>query len=380
MSRLSIPLAGPSNVLDSRLADAEETINLFSTTTAPGGGKVPAYLRKRPGLSPWLELPTIGVTALFQQDQRAFAIAGDTFYELSTLPNYTAAGTTLATGAYLPTICSNGSAGNQLFIVSGELGYIFDLTTNSLTQITDPGFPTRVRMGAFSDGYFAASVTESRAWQLSALEDGTSWDALDVAERSIASDQIAAFIRTERLFALLGVQTSEFWYDSGDPLFPYQPTGQLLEHGIAAPFTAQRFSDTLVWVGQDQDGLGVVWRLEGNTVRVISTRTINRLIQHGGLGATNDLRTATAFTYQEDGHNFYLLQLPVCDYTLVYDLMLDRWYKWAVWDSTQCVFLKWRPQCHMYWPDAGKHLVGDRLTGTIYDLSLENLGESLVAV
>lgn len=379
MTRLAVPACvGPSNVLDARLADAEDTINLFPTPTAPGAGKVPVYLRGTPGLRPWLELPTSPVRALFQQDQRAFAIAGDTFYELFTLPSYTAAGTTLATGAYLPTICSNGSAGNQLFIVTGELGYIFDLTTNVLTQITDPGFPARARMGAFSDGYFAVAVTESRTWQLSALEDGTSWDPLDVAERSIASDQIAAFIRTERLFALLGVQTSEFWYDSGDPLFPYAPTGQLLEHGCAAAFTAQRFSDTLVWVGQDQDGLGVVWRLEGNSVRTISTRAINALIQAGGSGTTNDLRTAVAWTYQENGHSFYCLQLPVCDYTLVYDLLLDRWHKRATWDATECVFLQSRPQCHMYWPDAGMHLVGDRLTGGIYEQSLSIYGEELV--
>jgi len=383
MPRMALPACvGPTNILDARLADAEETINLFPTMTAPGGGKVPTYLRGTPGLTPWLQLPTSPVTALFQQDQRAFAIAGTGYYELTTTPSYTLIGS-VAVLDYLPTICSNGSAGNQNFIVSGDKGYIHNLTTNAFAQITSGGFPSRARMGAFSDGYFAVSVTESRTWQLSALEDGTSWDPLDVAERSIASDQIAAFIRTERLFALLGVQTSEFWYDSGDPLFPYAPTGQLLEHGIAAPFTAQRFSDTLVWVGQDQDGLGVVWRLSGNNVQTISPPAINRIIQTSGEvtgNNPNDLRLAVAWTYQEDGHSFYCLQLPVCEWTLVYDLLMDRWHKRATWDATECVFVKSRPQCHMYWPDAGCHLVGDRLTGTIYKQSLDLYDEELTVV
>ncbi len=380
MARVALAesLLGPSNIQAAKIADASETINFFLEPQHPVTGK--PWLRNTAGLRPWLTLPTTPVTAEFQQDQRAFCIAGATFYELTDTPSYTAYTPTLATNDYLPTICSNGSAGNQLFIVSGGQGYIFDLGANTLTEITDPGFPDDARMGEFSDSYFMVSVAESRSWQISALDDGLTWDVLDVAERSIASDNIAAMVRLERVIALLGTKTSEFWYDSGDPLFPFQPTqGSFLEHGCAAPFTACRFSDTLFWVGQDVDGLGVVWRLAGNTPQTISPPAINRIIQSAGTQPGNDLRLATAFTYQQDGHSFYCLQLPVCEWTLVYDLLTDRWAKRAQWDSTACRFVKWRPQCHMYYPDAGKHLVGDRLTGTIYELSLDIFDDQLVA-
>ena len=109
----------------------------------------------------------------------------------------------MATNDYLPSICSNGTAGSQLFITNGDLGYIFDLSANTLTQIVDPGFPSRARMGEFMDGYFFVLVTETRRFQISALEDGTTWDPLDVAERSEASDDISGIKRNPYLLAYL---------------------------------------------------------------------------------------------------------------------------------------------------------------------------------
>ncbi len=390
MPRLAVPsFVGPSNVGASSTADPEETINLFLETTAPGQPKVAnPYLRGTPGLRPWLNLPTSPVTALFFSPatlDRAFAIAGDTFYEVfPTSPaTYTAYSPTMATNVYLPSICSNGTAGFQLFITSGDLGYIFDLTANTLTQITDPGFPARVRMGEFMDGYFFALVTETRRFQISALEDGTTWDALDVAERSEASDDINALVRNHRVICILGRKTSEFWYDSGDALFPFAPTqGEFLEAGCVAPFSARRLENTLFWLGQNDDGQGLVWALDGLTPRIVSTPAISRLIQQSGdildgISA-HDLRLSVAWVYQEDSHRYYCLQVPNCSWMLVYDLLTDRWHKRAVWDSTAVRWRTARPQCHMFF--AGMHLVGDNVTGTIYEQSLSIYDDELTDV
>jgi hypothetical protein len=390
MARSPVPgFVGPSNVGASTTADPEETINLFLETVSPGTVKTAnPYLRGTPGLRPWVNLPTAPVTAMFFSPatlDRAFAIAGDTLYEVfPTNPaTYVAYFPAMAPSVYLPSICSNGTAGNQLFITCGGLGYIFNLNANTLTQITDPGFPSNVRMGEFMDGYFFALVTETRKFQISALEDGTTWDALDVAERSEASDDINALVRNHRVVCIIGRKTSEFWYDSGDPLFPFAPTsGEFMESGSVAPFSVRRLENTLFWLGQNDDGQGCVWVLDGLEPKIISTPAITALIQASGNVTTDvsshDLRLAVAWCYQEDTHRFYCLQVPGCKWMLVYDLSTDRWHKRATWDSTAVDWTRGRPQCHMFF--AGRHLVGDRLGGTIYEMSLDYFDEELAEV
>ncbi len=390
MDRQSVSsFIGPSNKSASTTADPEETINLFLETIAPGQPKVAnPYLRGTPGLRPWLNLPTSPVTAMFfspATDDRAFAIAGDTLYEVfpTDPPTYTAYTPALATNEYLPSICSNGTAGFQLFITSGDLGYIFDLQANTLVQITDPGFPDRARMGEFMDGYFFVLVTETRRFQISALEDGLVWDSIDVAERSEASDDINALVRNHRVICILGRKTSEFWYDSGDALFPFAPTsGEFMESGSVAPFSVRRLENTLFWLGQNDDGQGLVWALDGLTPKIISTPAISALIQQSGNEvddiSSHDLRLSVGWVYQQDSHRFYCLQVPQCKWMLVYDLLTDRWHKRATWDSTAIEWMTSRAQCHMFF--AGKHLVGDRLTGTIYEMGLDNFEEQLTDV
>ena len=80
--------------------------------------------------------------------------------------------------------------------------------------------------------------TDSRTFAFSDLEDGTVWAALDVNERSEASDNIVAMVRSHREIWLLGSQTSEVWFDQGDPLNPFAPIqGVFVEQGCAAPYS-----------------------------------------------------------------------------------------------------------------------------------------------
>jgi hypothetical protein len=373
MARIAIPtIVGPTNVQAALNADAEDTINFMEAPIPPGQSKVGRWLQGTPGYRPWLNIPTSPIRCMFQQDGRAWVVGGTTFYEIFATPSYTGYTPTIPDDGYLASMASNGSAGNQVMVTSGGLGYIFNTSSNTFAQITDPDFPTDVRMCEFMDGYFFVMKADTRQFNISALEDGTSWDALDVAERSEASDNINALIRNHRVIAIIGSKTSEFWYDNGDSLFPFAPTqGDFVEHGSDAPFTVRRLADTLFWVGRDEDGNGAVWALKGISPTTVSPPAVNRLIQTSGSGTNNDLSLSVAWTYQQDGHSFYCLNLPECEWTLVYDLLTDRWHKRGQWDYTIADYVNGgdRPQCHMHF--AGKHLVGDRLSGMIYEMSLD---------
>lgn len=375
--RAAVPgFVGPANVQAALNADAEELINFMPAPIPPGQSKVGTWLQGTPGYRPWLNIPTSPIRGMFQQDGRAWVVGGTTFYEVFAGKTYTGYTPTIPDDGYLASLCSNGSAGNQVMVTSGGNGYIFNTQTNTFAQIVDADFPTNVRMGEFMDGYFFVMKADTRQFNISALEDGTSWDALDVAERSEASDNINALVRNHRVIAIIGSKTSEFWYDNGDANFPFAPTqGDFVEHGSVAPFTVRRLSDTLFWLGRDEDGNGAVWALSGVAPKTISPPAINRIIQAAGTGTTHDLSLSVAWTYQQDGHQFYCLNPSYDDsttedrWTLVYDLMMDRWHKRAQWDHTIGHFLVDRPQCHMHF--AGKHLVGDRLSGMIYEMSLD---------
>lgn len=370
---------GPSNVLSSVNADAENSIDLYVESTKPGLGKVQFFLRKRAGMRSRWAIGSTGVKCLFNQDGRTFAVAGTVFAELFfTAPDtYTATiWGSVATDPFAPTICSNGSAGNQLFITSGLNGYIFDLTLNSLTLIADVNFPNGYALcGEFMDGYFIVSVINTRRFQISALEDGTSWDGLDQAERSIGSDQITGIKRSGRTLVVFGSLTSEVWYDTGDASFPFAPIqGVFLEVGCSAFATIVRLDnsaagDSLFWLGQSARGGGVVYRLNGYTPEEVSTPAISRQIQE--LPAFNDfaeLRYTTAWGIQEQSHIFYALALADTT-TPTYDLTTQLWHQRSEWNTTTCEREAWLVQCGCFaW---GKHLVGDRRTGAIYELSTQ---------
>jgi len=359
---------GPSNVNSALTFDADRTINEYIEPQKPGnGGKSDVMLVPAPGLTLFAAVPGSSVPLLFQQDGRAFGVAGDQFIEIFADASWTSYGTVSVVTDVYPTLCSNGTAGFQLFLTAGLNGYIFDLNTNTLTLIADPDFPQgQALMGEFMDGYFLVLVSGTRRFQISALEDGTSWDGLDVAERSEASDNLSAMRRNHREIWFQGTLTSEVWYDNGDPLFPFAPIqGVFLEEGVPSSWTTRRFNNTLVYVAKNQDGAGIVMRADGyNPVRT-STHAVELAIQNTGLA------TARAWVYQERGHLFYLLHLPTNETTFVYDVALDRWAERAtlVDDSVEpWVWAPNRPISHCF--AFQKHLVGDISTGTIYEQSV----------
>lgn len=370
---MEIPgFVGPSNTLASPLSDVERTVNLFTERTEPGNATTAAYLRGTPGVVPYASCGDSPLRALFAQDGRSFAVAGSRFVEINTSTGAVTNYGPVALDSRPASLASNGSAGNQVLIVSGGSGYIFDLGTNVLSAALGADFPADALMCAFMDGYFLVLIRDSRRFQISALEDGTSWDALDVAERSEGSDNIISMIRSHREIWFLGSQTSEVWYDNGDPLFPFAPIqGVFLETGSAAPFSAVRADNTIVWLDRDERGAGVVRKADGYTPTRISTYAVELALE-----TSADLSVAVAFAEQTQGHLFVWLLIPDLDTTWVFDVAEGLWHERALWNPTACVFEPHVACCHAF--AGGRHLVGDRQSDTVYDLTLTAYADEVV--
>lgn len=363
---------GPSATVRSRNANAERTWNWYAERV-PGTGKVPSYFVPAPCLGAFGLLGDGPVRALFAMDGRAFAVGGTGFYELF------ASGVAVFRGvvplnAHPACISSNGSNGGQLLVTSGGENYLYNLTTNVLTFLGTDGPPTPTRMSCFSDGYFLALKANSNQFNISALYDGSSWDPLDFFQVSTVADQVVAMKESHRDIWLLGSQTSSVWANTGDADNPYSPIpGVKIDQGCAAAFTAVDIDNSLMWVGQSRHGDRVVWRAQGYSPQRVSTHAVEY-----ALGKAGRIDDAVAFSYQQEGHTFYVLWVPALaevrewGTTWVYDVSTDQWAERALWDE---VLIDWQPdlpRCHAF--GFGRHLVGDRTSGAIYELRLD-LGE-----
>ncbi len=363
---------GVSNTLYSRYANMVRTINWLPERAQPNNPKSDLYLRDRPGLRRWLLANEAPIRGLFSQDGRAWAVAGSEvieFYDNS--PLFDVRGT-VSTGPVsggvgdTASFSSNGTAGDQMFITAGGFGYIYDLTSNTVTQITDPDFLTPTYMGVFIDGYFVSLHALTRQFQISALEDGLTWDGLDVFEISRTSDNLVTMAQSHGQLWLLGSKTSDVWADVGQANTPFQPaTGGFLEVGAVAPYSIANLDNTLFWLGRTNDGRGIVYKAEGYQAKRVSTHGVEfRLSQ-----ATR-LDNAIGFTCLMQGHPWYLLYVPDLNTTQVYDVTIGDWHEWAWWkgpgrdDSDFRAFVG-RNHCFAF----EKHFIGDRQSRAIYELS-----------
>ncbi len=376
MPRLAVEaFLDPSNTGGSIAQSSSRVINWYLETADPGKSRSPAYPKRRPGMEPFAYLGSSSVRGVFEINDRMFAVAGTTFAEVLVDGTLTNTGTVANDNQ---PVCwgSNGSAGNQVILVGADTGYIFDLLANTLSPISDPDFPNPARSCDFMDGYFLVSQGGgSRSVQWSALEDGTSWDPLDVLERSEAADNISSIIRNHREIWVYGFRTSEVWYDSGDPsaiFAPYQ--GVFVEMGAQGIFTPQRCDNSLLWMGLNENGQGMIFRADGYVPKRVSTYAVETDLQR----ATTPT-DARAFSFQMNGHIFYVLQLPRdLDTTWVYDVTTNRWFEWGHWDSTNSVYLPWVADNHVFCFNT--HYMGSRVDGTIYTVSPDFIEDHLTGV
>jgi hypothetical protein len=179
---------------------------------------------------------------------------------------------------------------------------------------------------------------------------------------------------------ILGSQSQETWWNSGNAAFPFEPIPNALSRqGSAATHGAVLVGDAPYWVSKSPEGMGPVLRVRGGYApERISTHWVERRIQ--GLTTISD---AYAFSYEEMGHRFYVLTFPNADVTLAFDEAVPPAVAWSEW--THHNTYTGMPEahlgrCHMY--AHGAHLVGSRRDGTLYEQSLEahdDAGEAIVA-
>jgi len=355
---MQTPILGQSYVARSVNAADSRMINLFPEIL-PMEGKTPAFLNRAPGLRRLATLGNGPVRGLWSPDPNgdyAYVISGDTFYRIDRSYNAQAFGFVSGTGPVSMT-----DNGTQIFIAANPDGYIFNMATEIFAPITDPDFPGAVTVG-YLDGYFVFNEPNSQKVWVTELLDGTSVNPLDFASAEGSPDGLVALIIDHREAWLFGTSTVEVWYNSANPDFPLERIqGAYNEIGCAAPYSLAKLDNGVFWLGADARGEGIVYRTNGYTGQRVSTHAVEWQIQQYG-----DISDAIGYTYQQDGHAFYVLTFPSANATWVYDVSTQAWHERAAWDNGQ--FKRHRSNCQMTFNH--EIIVGDYTDGRIYAFDL----------
>ena len=419
---MKTPILGSSYVLRSPNAADSRMVNLYPEIV-PEAGKEAAWLQRVPGLRQLAIFPTGPIRGMWQYGDYGYVVAGTKLYRVDVDWTYEELGN--VSGVSPVNMVDNGT---QLFIAAGANGYIYNNTslvlscnttngspnitttdtsalwvglpvsgagipvgaaissiTNATTfvisanatatatgvdltisplfsQITDPDFPGAVGVG-FLDGYFVFNEPNSQRFWVTASYNGLSIDALDFASAEGSPDDLVTLIVDHREVWLFGVNTVEVWYNAGLPDFPLQRIqGAFNEIGCLAAYSVAKLDNGLFWLGRDARGNGIVYRSKGYTGERISTHAVEWQIQQYAT-----LSDAVAYTYQQDGHSFYVLNFPTANTTWVYDVATGAWHERAGWENNE--FTRHRGNCQMNFNN--EIVIGDYVGGGIYAYDLE---------
>jgi hypothetical protein len=352
-----------------RQADAEQSINWFTelVETATGRTKTRRALRSKPGLATFARVTfSSAIRAECALNNRAFFIAAsgasNAFYELKQDGTYTNYGT--LPGDRRPQIVPGQT---QLMILTGGLGYGFDLTANTLTRITAAGFPIGATVAGESDGFWIVLKPKSQVFAISGLNDVFTWNALDFGDVEGKPGNVVTFVVNHRQLWFFCNNHAEVFYDSGNADFPFtRLDGAWMEQGAVGLDAAFSADNTVFWIGQNEDGAKIAWRATNYNPERISNYAIENMLAKFG-----DISDVGGYCYQEQGHTFARWDFPSANngrgHSLLYDIGEKEWHERLFWNATLGEYMGDLARTHMYvW---GKHLVGDWRSGTIYEQS-----------
>jgi hypothetical protein len=353
---MKTPILGQAYVARSVNAADNRMINLFPEAI-PNEGKEAGFLNRAPGLRLLATIGTGPIRGLWTFNNVGYVVSGNQLYRIDN--SYTA---TLIGDVAGQTLVSMADNGTQLFIAANGPSYVYNSSTLTYGPIIDPDFPGAVTV-SYLDGYFVFNEPNSQKIWVTALLDGTSIDPLDFASAEGSPDGLVAVEVNNREAWLFGTNSIEVWYDAGTPDFPLaRIQGASNEIGCVAPYSVAKLDNSLFWLGQDARGRGIVYRNNGYTGVRASNHAIEWQIQSYG-----NISDAIAYTYQQDGHSFYVLTFPSADKTWVYDVATQSWHERAGWVNGS--FTRHRSNCQMTFNS--EIVVGDFENGNIYAFDLD---------
>lgn len=315
----TIKCVGPSYFLADRKSAVQRAVNLYMRQVEGLGEDKQVVLDSAPGLALLVTMAGT-VRGMWNADGRWFVVAGSDLYEVAADGSTTNRGTLASLSGFV----SMKHGRDQLLMVDGANGYVFNLLTGTFAQITSGGWRGSNWVDEL-DGYFIFADPETDQFYLSAIDDGSTLDALDFSSADAQTDNVITFRVRKRELHLFGTRSCEIWVNSGDADFPFvRYNSTPIDVGIVGNRAAAVCTDSLVWVGQTDRGRGYVYEMQGHQPVRISTQAVEE-----ALDRSTDITQASMWSYHVKGNEFVAVNAPGMSTTWVYDFSVRQWHERA---------------------------------------------------
>jgi len=285
-------------------------------------------------------------------------LSGGSVFKKSETGSIITLGTELFLSGVRPTFADFG---DTLYAANGS--GIIKITTSTASILSDVDIPANVSHVTAFDTYLLANKGGSGQMHRSDVLAPETWSANSITAEQDPDNLVAIHVRSSEIW-LFGERTIERWYNDGEtPFVPIQ--GGILSTGCQAPYTIQWIRGAFYWLNERRE----LVRSSGGQYEIIST-PVNDQLQ-----IARTISNAFADYITVGGNNFYVLTLPdYSDYgiTLVYDIKKDEWQgRWNYWNSSNNRYERFRGQCYAFVPSWNKHILGDKINGLLYTMSLD---------
>jgi len=313
-----IPLFGLSNKSRSPSVSDQERVNLYSEISPDGerGGKITMYCM--PGLTGQSNYGANPNRGAWSHGDFKYIVNRDKLWKEANDGTQTELGTLLTSGG-LVDMCDNGT---QLMIVDGTAGYILTFASDAFVQVGGD-FPANPTSVTFLNLRFVCTFAGTGQYYWSAINDGTSWDALDFATEESNPDNLVRVIADNGQLVLFGEFTTGFAGATGNDDAAFGRIGAAaIEFGLASKNSLDKFDQSLIFMSKTRLGGVQVCTLSGYTLQVVSNPDIETLFsKYSGIDS------ATGFSFQHQGHSFYQINFTAENISWRYDGRTGDWHK-----------------------------------------------------
>lgn len=170
---------------------------------------------------------------------------------------------------------------DYVVIVSDGEGYYYERGLGiTYKKIVDPDFkangdPVSV---TFIDGYFAFSTDENKVI-VSALNDPSSYNALDFASAEYDPDGIVKVVNSGNQLVVLGEGTIEFFRNIGGTGFPFQRVnGLFYDVGCTSRESVVKTDSAIYFIGAGRNSPKSVYSISGSSLKRVGNFTTDKLL------------------------------------------------------------------------------------------------------
>lgn len=388
--RVSVPLIGPSSKARFEDQQSGETINLYPETNDPDAKAVIA-LHAVPGFFRVADLTThiIGNPSnrgYHIMGGRFFAVIAEKICEIVVPADLTAftAPLILATLSTFTGRVGLSDNNGKLVIGDGTGFYVLDLDTHALTPVLSvEGDAIRGTISCWKDGYTLYFERDSSRYFYSTLNDPLTVDDLNFLSAEGSPDFTIAALNLNGEVLIAGTDSMEGHINTGgaDNAFERR-AGALQPIGCAARWSLVACDNACAMVSRNANGQGQVVRISsaGAAPLVISTPAVEHdlaKVLFSTLDRADLTEQITAFSYDESGHRFYVLNLPAVGATVnspaqssrtwVYDFVTGLWHRRGYTNPATGLFERILADHHVLW--RGRHYVGPYNVAHILEMS-----------